>query len=151
MGDTIWTRKIGGREDDNGWCVKETPDKGFIIAGFTKSYQSVGEDVLLLKTDANGREQWHKTFGGPGDDWLFGAVDPNVLNGGPGDFDVMWGGPNMDYLDGGAGTHDVCMMQRDLGDYNPSGCNTAIRAKDVCLPASVDAPALAEPEKHEDE
>ena len=67
-GDTLWTRKFGGREDDNGWCVKETSDKGFIIAGFTNSYNTLMNDVLLVKTNANGEEQWYKTMGGPGDD-----------------------------------------------------------------------------------
>ena len=34
-------RKFGGREDDNGWCLKETSDKGYIITGFTKSYHAI--------------------------------------------------------------------------------------------------------------
>lgn len=67
-GDTLWTRKFGGQEDDNGWCVKETSDKGYIIAGFTESYDASMNDVLLLKTDADGNKQWHKTYGGSGDD-----------------------------------------------------------------------------------
>ena len=89
-------------------------------------------------------------YGGPGDDWLFGAVDPNTLYGEEGDFDVLWGGPNieMEYLDGGPGTHDTCMLQMGLGDYSPDGCNTVMRSKDVCLPASVTAPSVLE--AHED-
>jgi len=67
-GDTLWTRTFGGQEDDNGWCVKETSDKGYIITGFTESYNASMNDVLLLKTDENGKKQWHKTFGGSGDD-----------------------------------------------------------------------------------
>ena len=67
-GDTLWTRKFGGQKDDHGWCVKETSDKGFIITGFTESYNALLNDVLLIKTDENGMEQWHRTFGGSGDD-----------------------------------------------------------------------------------
>jgi len=73
-GDTLWTRTYGGLEDDNGWCVKETSDKGYIITGFTNSYNARMNDVLLLKTDADGKEQWRKTFGGPGDDIAWSIV-----------------------------------------------------------------------------
>ena len=90
-------------------------------------------------------------YGGPGDDWLFGAADPNTLYGEEGDFDVLWGGPSMDLLDGGAGTHDVCMLQQDEGDYDEYGCNTAFRANDVCIPAWFEADAVVNPERHEDE
>ncbi len=67
-GDTLWTRKFGGPEDDNGWSIKETSDRGYIITGFTESYGAGKNDVLLMKTDVNGVEQWSKTFGGSGDD-----------------------------------------------------------------------------------
>ena len=67
-GDTLWTRTFGGLEDDNGWCVKETSDKGYIITGFTESFNASMNDVLLLKTDEHGNKQWHKTYGGAGDD-----------------------------------------------------------------------------------
>jgi len=67
-GDTLWTRKFGGHEDEYGWCVKETSDRGYIITGFTKSYGAIMNDVLLLKTDVNGKKEWHKTFGGSGED-----------------------------------------------------------------------------------
>ena len=77
-----------------------------------------GNDSL---TGAKGQDSM---FGGPGNDRLFGGVDPDVLHGGPGDFDVLWGGPGLDYLDGGHGSHDICMLQREMGDINPDGCNT---------------------------
>ncbi len=67
-GDTVWTRKFGGPGDDNGWCIKETSDKGFIIAGFTNSSATSPNDVLLIKTDASGKKEWRRQFGGPGDD-----------------------------------------------------------------------------------
>ncbi len=67
-GDTLWSRKFGGGGDDNGWSVTETADGGFIIVGFTTSFGASQNDVLLIRTDADGNELWHKTIGGEGDD-----------------------------------------------------------------------------------
>lgn len=67
-GDKIWEHTYGGNEDDNGWSVKETNDNGFIITGFTKSYGAINNDILLLKVDNMGNEEWIKTFGMDGDD-----------------------------------------------------------------------------------
>jgi len=61
-------------------------------------------------------------YGGPGNDWLFGAKENDSLYGGPGNHDVLWGGPGVDFLDGGPGGFDVCMLQREMGDFKR--CNT---------------------------
>ena len=66
--DTLWTQTFGGGNDDIGSSVQQTSDGGYIIAGYTASY-GAGSDVYLIKTDANGNEQWSQTFGGSsGDD-----------------------------------------------------------------------------------
>jgi len=60
-GNEVWTKTFGGSSLDVGESVQQTPDGGYIIAGWT------GEglhDVYLLKTDASGNEEWVKTFGG---------------------------------------------------------------------------------------
>ncbi len=67
-GDTIWTKIYGGVLDDHGWSVRETNDNGYIVAGFTASFGAGGEDIWLLKTDANGDTLWTKTYGGSGYD-----------------------------------------------------------------------------------
>ncbi len=54
-GNVYWTRTFGGSEYDNGTCVRQTSDKGFIITGSSKSYStSDNYDIYLVKTDANG-------------------------------------------------------------------------------------------------
>ena len=58
-------------------------------------------------------------YGDEGTDWLFGARGTDVLDGGPGDGDVLMGGPG---LDGGAGTHDYCLQQRELAEVNADSC-----------------------------
>jgi hypothetical protein len=63
-------------------------------------------------------------YGDEGDDLLLGARGDDRLYGGPGDFDTLWGGPGADYLDGGPGKFDVCMLQRELAEYNAETCNT---------------------------
>jgi hypothetical protein len=62
-GDTMWTRTFGGSENEEGRDVKETYDGGFIVAGWTESFGSGGSDVYLVKTDANGNEQWTASYG----------------------------------------------------------------------------------------
>jgi hypothetical protein len=64
FGDTIWTKTYGGTDSEIGFDVKQTIDKGFIIAGFTCSYGMGASDVYLIKTDSLGDTIWTRAIGG---------------------------------------------------------------------------------------
>ena len=66
--DTLWTKTFGESGSDKGRSVQQTSDGGYIIVGWTNSYGAGGTDAYLIKTDANGNEQWYQTFGGSGVD-----------------------------------------------------------------------------------
>ena len=65
-GNMLWQKLYGGEYDDVGFSVVQTNDGGFIIGGqlgkLTESY--VVQDLLLLKTDENGNQEWLQTYGG---------------------------------------------------------------------------------------
>lgn len=65
-GNEKWSKTYGGTKDDRIFSVQQTPDGGYVAAGITYNYTSVGpddRDGYLLKTDASGNEEWYKTFG----------------------------------------------------------------------------------------
>jgi len=63
-GTEQWNRTIGGNYRDIASSVRQTSDGGYIIQGQTDPYGSGFYDSWLLKTDAEGTEQWNQTFGG---------------------------------------------------------------------------------------
>jgi outer membrane protein assembly factor BamB len=62
-GYEIWSRIFGGDEEDSGRSVKATPDGGCVVAGASASFGAGGYDFWLIKVDADGNEEWNRTFG----------------------------------------------------------------------------------------
>ncbi|MCF8245576.1 MAG: PKD domain-containing protein [Saprospiraceae bacterium] len=96
QGNQVWNKKFDGNGNGNamGYCVQQTQDGGYIIAGTTSSNQA---DVYLVKTDPNGNLVWEKTFGGSLDDQGFSVQQTSdggyIITGltdseGAGSFDV---------------------------------------------------------------
>ena len=54
-GVLVWSKTIGDEKLDHAYSLVETNDLGYMIVGETDSYNSVFTDVLLIKTDQNGR------------------------------------------------------------------------------------------------
>ena len=62
-GTQQWIKTFGGDEADWAHSVKQTDDGGYIITGYSSSYNGNDfNDVWLLKTDENGIEEWSTTF-----------------------------------------------------------------------------------------
>ena len=63
-GNTQWTKRYGGTNFELGWCVTETSDGGYALAGRTMSFGAGNEDFWLVKTNASGDSLWSHTYGG---------------------------------------------------------------------------------------
>ncbi len=66
-GNLMWQKAYGGAGDEKGYCGIQTDDGGFVLAGSATSFGAGEEDMYLVKIDADGNEQWHRTF--PGTQW----------------------------------------------------------------------------------
>lgn len=100
---TVWTRTFGGSSSEGGRSVSETSDGGFIIAGYTYSFGAGKADMYLIKTDAEGNEEWSKAFGGPG--WEYGSSVSQTLDEG-----YIVTGYTSSY---GTGSKDVYLIKTD--------------------------------------
>ena len=66
--DTGYYYTYGGTNIDEARDIKETPDKGYILAGTTSSFGPGAASVYMIKTDSLGKHIWSATQGGPQND-----------------------------------------------------------------------------------
>lgn len=57
-GDTLWTNTYTGTGEEAINSVQQTPDNGYIMAGYTNSIGAGDFDMLLLKTDETGNSNF---------------------------------------------------------------------------------------------
>jgi hypothetical protein len=105
-GNSVWERTFRNREVNSGNSVHQTSDGGYIIAGVTGSgyrYEVApdGDDVYLIKTDAEGIAVWEKTYGG--EDYDSGYSVQQTSDGG-----YIIAGNTSSY---GAGYYDVYLIK----------------------------------------
>lgn len=58
-----WSKSYGGQETEGALGVRQTSDRGYIVAGHTASFGSGNQDVYLLKLNPAGDTTWTRTFG----------------------------------------------------------------------------------------
>lgn len=76
LGDTLWTKTIGGTKKDGGKTVENTSDGGFIIAGITRSFGLINPNYYLVKTDNAGIIQWqNSTYGSSHHDHAYRGIE----------------------------------------------------------------------------
>ncbi len=63
-GDTVWSKRFGGAENDDPEAIVATPDSGFIVLANTSSYGLGNGDLYVLRLNKRGDTLWTKTFGG---------------------------------------------------------------------------------------
>ena len=62
-GNILWTRTLGGPEDDLGYSLVQTADGGFVVSGYTESFGAQAGDNILAKFDGSGNYLWSVVFG----------------------------------------------------------------------------------------
>jgi hypothetical protein len=62
-GATQWSKTFGGAAEDRAYSVTQASDGGYVLVGNTFSSGAGGSDIYLVKTDAEGGESWHRTYG----------------------------------------------------------------------------------------
>lgn len=67
--ENIWSKSFGGDNNDEGYFVMSTDDKGCIVLGYTMQNQTNNLDIYLVKIDENGNKEWENTYGGSGYDY----------------------------------------------------------------------------------
>ncbi len=73
-GNLLWNKTYGGYSADDAAELAVLPDGGFALAGNTMSKGAGGADFWLVRTDAQGKVLWDRTYGAAGDESASGLV-----------------------------------------------------------------------------
>jgi hypothetical protein len=101
--NVLWNKTFGGPGNETASNALKTDDGGYALVGWTDSFGDGRLDVLLIKTDSHGSEEWNRTFGWSGDDWAWSALQAD-------DGGYVIAGETDSY---GSGRQDVWIIKTD--------------------------------------
>jgi hypothetical protein len=80
MGRLKWTRTYGGINADRGMSIRNTPDHGAFIAGYSNSFGNFDYDAYCIRIDSVGNMLWYRSY--DGGDWDFIYASDATADGG---------------------------------------------------------------------
>lgn len=69
-----WTKTYGGALDDEARCVEQTADGGYVVCGFTQSYNN-GYQGYVIRTNSTGVVTWSRYFGGSNNELAYSVKE----------------------------------------------------------------------------
>jgi hypothetical protein len=99
-----WAKTYGGGSSDRAYCVQQTSDSGYIVAGSTQSFGAGDWDFWILKIVADGSIDWQKTYGGISNERAYSIK--HTFDGG-----YIVGGYTWSF---GAGDSDFCILAHQI-------------------------------------
>lgn len=84
--DIQWSKSIGGTEWDEGYTVIQTPDSGYVVAGYRGSFDGDWSEcsdygyMAVVKLDSSGEVLWKKCYGGSTGEYVYSIK--NTIDGG---------------------------------------------------------------------
>lgn len=63
-GELLWSKTYGGKKPDVGNKLIKAHDGGFLLMGYSSSFENVRKGVFVVKVDDQGNVEWSKTYGG---------------------------------------------------------------------------------------
>lgn len=108
-GSLLWSKTFGGSGEDRAYGLIETADGGIVIVGETASSGAGLYDIYVIKTDAQGKLLWSRTYGGAKSDRGYAVIE--TLEGG-----LAMAGSTESF---GAGSLDMCLIVTDASG-NPA-------------------------------
>ena len=102
-GNKLWDKTFGGPYRDSAPSFQQTPDGGYVLAGWTGGSWTDNADIWLVKVDAEGEKLWEKTFGGSSTDLAYSVQYTS-------DRGYILTGVTKSY---GAGGYDIILIKTD--------------------------------------
>ncbi|MFZ7138895.1 MAG: hypothetical protein ACOWW1_10825 [archaeon] len=73
--EVIWSQTYGTLVNDSANAIIQTSDRGYALAGYTRSPGAGSFDFWLVKTDAYGNMEWNQTYRGASNEEAYGLIE----------------------------------------------------------------------------
>ena len=68
-GNLLWMKTFGGANEDRASTILQAQDEGYVVVGWTNSFNLVNKEIFISKLDSSGNFLWMRAIGMGSDDW----------------------------------------------------------------------------------